>query len=189
MYLNIFMTSLPHKCGEPDRLSFSFIRVSGYKMLFSNQEQEMFEQEIEPIVKSLGFELVQGLIIPGKNNVKIRVTLFEKNGVSIDDCARMSRALEQEYDFESVFGENFSLEVSSPGINRKLKSLREYKIFIGKPVKLYLKNNQYGSNFFKGIIKEVVKTEVLILSDDNKELSFDIKNISKGKINENIQFN
>ncbi len=157
-------------------------------MLYGKEERELFERELEGVVNPLGFKIVEALIIPGKETVKLRITIYSKNGVKVKDCVSVSKAIESGYDLESAFGENYFLEVSSPGINRKLKRLKEYHIFTGKPVKLFLKDKINGKNCFTGKIKKVENNKIFISTDENAELSFDIFEISKGKINEKIKF-
>lgn len=90
----------------------------------------LVEQELEP----LGFELVE-LRLGGSRarpNVQVRIDRRDEEKVTVEDCATASRAIEARLDREQPLGERYALEVSSPGVERPLRNMREWRRFIGR---------------------------------------------------------
>ncbi len=87
-------------------------------------------QEIE----SLGFELIE-LRLSGSRSrpsVQVRIDRRDEENVTVDDCAAVSRAIEARLDREQPIGERYALEVSSPGVERPLRTAREWRRFVGR---------------------------------------------------------
>ncbi len=74
-------------------------------------------------------------------------------GVGIDDCEKFSRAVELELDKEDIIPSEYSLEVSSPGVDRKLKKEREFLYYLGREVEVKLYAPKNGVKEFSGILK------------------------------------
>lgn len=95
--------------------------------------------ELEDVVtselESLGFELVELRRRGSRSRPVLDLRLERKDGsrVSVDDCARASRAIEARLDSSGVVGERYVLEVSSPGIERPLRGARDWQRFVGQP--------------------------------------------------------
>lgn len=75
-------------------------------------------------------------------------------GVGIDDCERFSRAIEPVLDSEDPIPGGYSLDVSSPGVDRKLKKEREFRYYTGREVEVKLFAAQDGMKEFDGILKD-----------------------------------
>jgi ribosome maturation factor RimP len=93
-------------------------------------------QLIEPVVAGHGYELVE---VEWKNESGWILRVFidkPVGGVSLDDCAAVSRELSAVLDVADVIGPAYSLEVSSPGLNRPLKKESDFARFIGKKAKI-----------------------------------------------------
>ena len=89
-----------------------------------------------PILESLGMELVDiEFARVGRNSV-LRLFIDKQGGVTLDDCADVSRELSAILDVEDVIPGHFSLEVSSPGLDRPLKKPADYERFVGSLVKV-----------------------------------------------------
>lgn len=103
------------------------------------------------------------IVISSSNGPKKVLVLLEgDNGVTIDDCADLSRALGNELEETNLIEEAFRLEVSSPGVDYPLQSLRQYKKNIGRNVKISLREGKD----FKGVLKAATEEKVLL----NQEL-------------------
>jgi len=89
-----------------------------------------------PILESLGMELVDIEFARAGRDSVLRLFIDKEGGVNLDDCANVSRELSAILDVEDVIPGNYSLEVSSPGLDRPLKKAVDYERFVGRLVKV-----------------------------------------------------
>ena len=89
-----------------------------------------------PILESMGIELVD--IESGRfgRDVVLRIFIDKEGGVMLDDCANVSRELSAILDVEDIISGSYTLEVSSPGLDRPLKTQADYERFAGRQVKI-----------------------------------------------------
>ena len=128
------------------------------------------EESIEMTVKGCGVELYD--IVTTKENDKsiFRVFITSPDGISLDKCAEVSRLISPILDIDEPMHGNYNLEVSSPGIERKLKKLQHYKASIGELIKV----KDFDKNILKGKLLEVDSNEIKIESEHGIEIiSFD----------------
>ena len=90
------------------------------------------------------------------------------DSVGVDDCARVSRDMSAVLDVEDVVPTAYTLEVSSPGLDRPLRHADDYRRFSGRRAKLVMREAVDGERFFKGRLGGVDGTDVLIDGDDGK---------------------
>ncbi|NLW31464.1 MAG: ribosome maturation factor RimP [Fibrobacter sp.] len=141
---------------------------------------------IEHKVQDLGFELFDLRWFSAGTKSILRVTIDSSKSVTIKDCEIVSRELSEILDSEQFSQDRFyTLEVSSPGIDRPLKTERDYKRIIGHPVLVHLSEPVEGKKSFEG---EVVKCEngILVLNFNNKMVEIPLSIIYSGK--EEIRF-
>src|SRR6185436_16715030 len=91
-----------------------------------------------------------------------------EESVSVGDCARVSRDLSAILDVDDVVPVAYTLEVSSPGLDRPLRHADDYRRFAGRRAKLVMREPVDGQKFFKGILGGVEGTEVLIDGEDGR---------------------
>ena len=92
----------------------------------------------------------------------------EADSVSVGDCANVSRDLSAIFDVEDVVPTAYTLEVSSPGLDRPLRGLDDYRRFTGRLAKIVMREKVDGQGFFKGKIAGVEGRDVLIDGDDRR---------------------
>ncbi|HAL62980.1 MAG TPA: ribosome maturation factor RimP [Clostridiales bacterium] len=80
----------------------------------------------------------------------LRIFIDKENGVGIDDCEAFSRAFEKKFDKSDPVKDEYTLEVSSPGLDRKLKTKREFDYFAGREVDVKLFSEKNGLKEFSG---------------------------------------
>ncbi len=97
---------------------------------------ERLTQLLEPTIQAEGLELWALEHSGGSGRLTLRVYLESPNGVTVDDCARISRALGALLDVDDPIAGRYNLEVSSPGINRVLVKPEHFKRFIGERVRV-----------------------------------------------------
>ena len=91
-----------------------------------------------------------------------------EESVSIEDCARVSRDLSAVLDVEDVVPTAYTLEVSSPGLDRPLRRPEDYRRFAGRRAKVVMRERVDGQGFFKGRLGGVDGAEVVIEADDGR---------------------
>jgi ribosome maturation factor RimP len=91
-----------------------------------------------------------------------------EESVSVEDCAAVSRDLSAVLDVEDVVPAAYVLEVSSPGLNRPLRTAEDFRRFAGRRAKVVMREMVDGQSFFKGRLEGVAEHEVLIVTDDER---------------------
>ncbi|HZR22563.1 MAG TPA: ribosome maturation factor RimP [Vicinamibacterales bacterium] len=91
-----------------------------------------------------------------------------EESVSVEDCAHVSRDLSAIFDVEDVVPTSYTLEVSSPGLDRPLRRLDDYARFAGRRAKVVMREPVDGQSFFKGILGGVDGTDIVIDADDRR---------------------
>ena len=95
-------------------------------------------------------------------------SMTAEESVSVDDCARVSRDLSAVLDVDDVVPIAYTLEVSSPGLDRPLRHAADYQRFTGRRAKLVVREAVDGQKFFKGILDGVEGNEALITVDGGR---------------------
>ncbi len=151
-----------------------------------NARAKKFLSELNPIANSEGLKIIEMDLPTGPNTVfRIYVdSLDETKSVTIDNCASLSRLLSSYLDTDDTFYYAFHLEVSSPGLDRPLRIWEDLPKFIGKKVKVMMKESVNNRRKAKGVLKEVFSEEekLIILLDSNEELPIKRDNIRKMNI-------
>jgi len=128
--------------GELAAPAFFYLDFSDFRV-GEMEDRASIEAELESRVTAAGYELVE-LLWGGKSDrpiLRMRIDVPDSapgHGVTVQDCARVSRALEGWLDELDGFPERYQLEVSSPGIERPLHRLRDFRRFSGEEVRLKL---------------------------------------------------
>ncbi|MCR5228363.1 MAG: ribosome maturation factor RimP [Eubacterium sp.] len=139
------------------------------------------EELVKEIIDSGGYELWDVEYVKEGSDYYLRVYADKEGGIMIDDCVTISRALEAKLDAEDFIEEAYILEVSSPGLTRKLKKDKDYERSIGKLVFVKLYKAENGAKEFVGRLKEV-DTELLKLDIDGAEVVLNRNNISSARL-------
>lgn len=139
--------------------------------------EEKVETIIEPIVQSLKYELYDVEYVKEGKDYYLRIFIDSKNGISLEDCEKVSNAINDILDTEDLIQEQYFLEVSSPGIERVLKKDKHFKSNLGKEVTAKLYKSQEGLKQISGILENFDKENILIKTDD-KDYKIERKNIA-----------
>ena len=134
------------------------------------------------IAESKGLELVDAeLFRAGKRRV-LRIYIGKLGGVSVTDCADVSRELSALLDAENTMGEEaFVLEVSSPGLDRPFKTLKDYARNIDKDVRISCKEAVLGKFLWVGKIKNISEEEIT-LEVEGSEKTIPVGKIAQAKV-------
>lgn len=114
----------------------------------------------------------------------LRVYIDKKNAekdeyVGTDDCEKVSRFLSECLDKDDPIPQNYTLEVSSPGIDRQLFQVRDYERFTGDMVDVKLYKSIEGKKEFQGILKGISDNKIEIEVTENECYSFDLEEVAK----------
>lgn len=142
---------------------------------------EKIRQNVEPIVADAELELVDLQFRQESVGWVLRLILHREGGPSIDDCARVSREVSYLFDVEDFIPYRYTLEVSSPGLDRPLRTERDFARNVGKKVKLTWRNDQDERQRDFGMILRA-RDGVVVLDTGKGESSFDLTMIDKGML-------
>lgn len=117
---------------------------------------------LEPMIEGLGFELVRLRLMSGKTAVLQIMAEKPDGGIEVDDCANISNAVSALLDVEDPIEGEYTLEVSSPGIDRPLTRLKDFDAWEDHEAKIETDELIDGRRRFKGQIKGTEGDEVLI---------------------------
>ena len=117
---------------------------------------------ITPVIEDMGFELVRVRLMSGKSTTLQVMADRPEGGIEVDECAKISQAIGAVLDVEDPILDEYSLEVSSPGIDRPLTRLKDFDAFEGYEAKIETTELIDGRRRFKGELAGVEAGEVLI---------------------------
>ena len=117
---------------------------------------------ITPVIEDLGYELVRVRLMSGKSPLLQVMADKPDGGIEVDDCAEISNAISAFMDVEDPISDAYTLEVSSPGIDRPLTRIKDFELFEGYEAKLETAELIDGRRRFKGELAGVEEDEVLI---------------------------
>lgn len=141
---------------------------------------ERVKELLEPVLEERGLSLVDVEMTSGKRPV-LRIYIYNPDGTSIDDCEWVSKRIGALLDVEDLISSHYVLEVSSPGLDRKIKNPHEYDIFKGRNVRIKTSQPLEDKTIFKGILKGKEGDEVLIQEED-KVYRIPISKITSAKL-------
>lgn len=131
----------------------------------------------ENICEDLGYELVDIEYVKEKNDYYLRIYIHKQGGVNLDDCQIMSENLSEILDEKDIIKNPYYLEVSSPGLDRPLKTDKDLNRNIGKEIEVSLYKTVNGQKQYKGKLISFNKENITIETIDN-EIILDRKDIS-----------
>ena len=137
-------------------------------------DQRMAEV-ITPVIEDLGFELVRVRLMAGSKSKTLQI-MAEKpeGGIEVDDCAAISTAVSATLDVEDPLEDAYTLEVSSPGIDRPLTRLKDFETWDGYEAKIETSDLIDGRKRFKGPLRGIEGDDVLIeIEEGTIGLKFD----------------
>lgn len=146
----------------------------GAHFLFLSQIQvmasraELIREIVEPVLTALGYQLWGIEYLGQGKHTLLRIYLEKEGGVNVEDCAEASRQISSILDVEDPISSEYTLEISSPGMNRVLFTLEQFADYIGSLVKVRLSENFDGRRNFQGRLTAVEDDEVVMISGEDK---------------------
>lgn len=144
----------------------------------SKKQEQQVEQIAMPVAEKLGLEIEYvEYVKEGGVNI-LRIVIDNPGSVtSIDDCEKLSRLVDDEIDKKLDIKTEYTLEVSSPGLERQIKSERLYQKYINEIIRFSLYKQVEGKKVIIGKIKEL-NPENIIVVEDGVEYNIERKNIA-----------
>jgi ribosome maturation factor RimP len=112
----------------------------------------------------------------------LRVFIDAAQGVSLEECSNVSRELGRYLDVEDFIDHAYHLEVSSPGLERALRSIDDFNRFCGNKARVRLHHAIDGEKVFEGVIEEVVGDLIHLRIDEDRSIQFSFEKINKARL-------
>jgi ribosome maturation factor RimP len=126
-------------------------------------------QIVEPVAQDLGLELVRLRLMSGQHPTLQIMAQRPDGSMEVEDCARLSTAVSAVLDVEDPITDAYTLEVSSPGIDRPLTRLKDFELWAGHEAKIETSEAIDGRRRFKGVLQGTEGDEVLLEIEQGKE--------------------
>ncbi len=134
---------------------------------------------IQEVAKELGFEIYESSSVKRNGKLNITVRIDSGKNVSHGDCIEYSRLLNERLDGNETY-DRYLLEVSSPGLNRDVRTLEQYGRFVGEPVKV-IALKEDGTEVLKGKLLSV-EGDIVTIKDERGDISVSYSNIVSGNL-------
>ena len=136
---------------------------------------------LEPVVTGMGYELVEVEYNPSTRHGVLRIYIDHEDGIQLDDCTDVSHQVSALLDVEDLIQGHYNLEVSSPGLDRPLTSIKDYQRFTGEMVKIKTAMAIDGRRNFKGRLRGVEADEINI-ECDGQQFYLPLASIEKARL-------
>ena len=158
--------------------------------------EEKVTKLVEPIIENLGYELYDVEYAKEGKNYFLRIFIDNEKGIDLNDCEKVNDAINPILDEANYIKDQYFLEVSSPGVERRLRKNKHFEASIGKEVDINLyspitlkqdeinekkKKNNTTKNI-SGILKSFDENNITLEIESNEEIKIERKNISNIKI-------
>lgn len=127
------------------------------------------EELLRPIAARLGLETVDVSVSGEAHRTVLRVLMDRpEGGITVEECARVSESLSRQLDLYDIFVHRYTLEVSSPGLDRPLRSDADFRRFAGRKAEITTYGPVDGQRHFRGILLGVIGDAVILQVDDRQ---------------------
>lgn len=149
-------------------------------MAYSKTETAVW-QLAEPIAAESGFYIYDIEYIKEGGLWFLRVYIDKDDGITMDECEAFSRTLSDTLDEANPISGNYYLEVSSPGIERRLKTEAHFRRYIGSVIDISLYKTVNGSKLITGILKKYENNEIAVEAD-GEDILLPLSSVSKANL-------
>jgi ribosome maturation factor RimP len=136
---------------------------------------------IEPVLVRLGYELVELEYAAGRSQAVVRIFIDKPEGITVEDCERVSREVAALLDVDDPIPTAYTLEVSSPGFDRLLRTPAHFERFVGSRVFVELKVPRAGRRRYTGMLQAVNATGIE-LEVDKQKVEVPFEDIGKARL-------
>jgi ribosome maturation factor RimP len=142
---------------------------------------EQLQAMLAPVIEALGYECWGIEFISQGRHSLLRVYIDHANGILVEDCETVSRQVSGILDVEDPISNEYTLEVSSPGMDRPLFTLEQFARHAGEMVKIKLRSPYEGRRNFQGLLRGVEEQDVVVLVDEHEYL-LPVEQVEKANI-------
>ncbi|MEZ5559667.1 MAG: ribosome maturation factor RimP [Pseudomonadales bacterium] len=146
-----------------------------------NRREKELETLLAPAIEALGYEIWGLEFLQQGRHSKLRVYIDQPDGVTVDDCERASREISDVLDVEDALAQSYTLEVSSPGMDRILFKPEQYRACAGEMVDVRLNVAFEGSKRVVGQLAGLENDEVIVQVEDEQYL-LPLENIQRARV-------
>ncbi len=150
------------------------------KSAYQKSMEEKITALLSPVISEANYELVELQLVPRRSSSLLRVLVDRVGGITLDECAELSHRISYVLEVEDPIENRYTLEVSSPGLDRPLTTEADFRRKVGESILLSLQDGGSLSQVEGKIVK--VEGDQLVLSVDDSEQRFSLTDIVKGKI-------
>ena len=136
---------------------------------------------VMPVLQEMDLELVDVFYRRESSGWVLRLVIDKEDGVTLENCTAVSREVSHLLDIEDIIEQAYSLEVSSPGLDRPLKSISDFQRFAGRKAQVTTKELIEGNQVFIGRINKV-EDELIIMEVGQQELRIPFSEIAKARL-------
>ena len=136
---------------------------------------------ITPVIEDMGFELVRVRLMGGKTNTLQIMADKPDGGIEVDDCAEISTALGALLDVEDPISDNYTMEVSSPGMDRILFKPAQFEASVGEKIEVRLNYPFEGRKRIVGVLAGLEDDEAIV-QVDQEEYLLPLENVQRARI-------
>jgi len=148
--------------------------------------REMLHQSvadlIEPLLQTQGFELVELQLQQRKGQWLVRVFADAEGGISLEDCRRLSLEIGQVLDAEDLIAASYVLEVSSPGLDRPLRTARDFQRQRQRMVTVFLRSPLMGKTTYTGRVAAVTEVDLVLHVPPDTPLTIPLPQVDHGVV-------
>ena len=154
----------------------------GFKTMQRDPIAEQIDKIAAQAAKENGVEFVHSEIVGSKRNMTVRIYIDKPEGVTLEDCSTVSRAIEAVIDEDDFMPSSYVLEVSSPGLERPLFSIQDFEKFTGKKAKVKTSEAIGGQANFNGRINAVEDSEIVFEDKTNGTVRIPFDKVAKANL-------
>lgn len=150
------------------------------KSAYQKSMEEKITALLSPVISEANYELVELQLVPRRSSSLLRVLVDRVGGITLDECAELSHRISYVLEVEDPIENRYTLEVSSPGLDRPLTTAADFRRKVGESILVSLRDGDRVSQVEGKIVK--VEGDQLVLSVDDGEQRCSLTDIVKGKI-------
>ncbi len=140
------------------------------------------EELVRPIAQRMGVEVVDVQVAGGGKTTILRVLVDRPDGgITIEECARVSESLSRQLDLYDLFPHAYTLEVSSPGLDRPLRTEADFRRFAGRRAEVVMVSPLDGQRRFRGRVLGVV-AGAAVLEIDQRQIHLPLEQVASAKL-------
>lgn len=143
--------------------------------------RERLVELLAPVVDGLGYELWELEFASRAGGGVLRLYIDSPQGISLEDCERVSRQVSERLDESDPIPGHYNLEVSSPGLDRVLRTPAHFQRFLGERARVEMRSSVEGQRRFLGTVRAANDREVL-LDVEGEEVRLPIDGIHKARL-------